>query len=157
MNLTDIAFEDFLKNVIPFIQPNEILDCPLRETNQYLDLVKMLPQKNHVLWKRVVLNYSAKMYDRDLAFYGLDQEELLLNVENLLPDTITILYYYYFGVDLREYNLIEEYDEYYYKSDALKIPTYHIECAVCRAVSQDYNILHNYIEGFIEGKSQRSN
>jgi len=153
MNLTDEAFEDFLKHVIPFIQPNEVLDCPLRETNEYKSLVKMLPDNSHVLWNRVVLNYSALRFEHDIAFYGIFQDDLINNLENLLPDTLVVLYYYYFSIDLRTHKLIEEFDEYYYTNESEKIPFFHIEKSVCSAVSLDYIILHNYIKGFLEGKS----
>jgi hypothetical protein len=151
MNLTDTAFEDFLKNVIPLIKPNKILDCPLEETNQYQDLKSILKKKEHIFWDRVILNYSAKIYDRDIAFNGIYQDDLINKLEYLYPNTIANLYCYYFSIDLNKHELIEEDDEYYYVLGDEKLSAYAVEKCVCSAVSQDYNSLHNYIEGFLDG------
>jgi hypothetical protein len=151
MNPIERAFEDVLEHTIPYVLPNITLDCSLRETQQYNALIEILPKNNHVLWNRVVLNYSALKCDPDLAFYGIFQDSLLNNLERLSPDTIQILYFNYFDIDLIDFDLVEDNDEYYYISEDQKIRCFDVEKCVCSAISLDYNKLHEYIDGFFDG------
>jgi hypothetical protein len=157
MSLENQAFNDILKRTIPLILPNTILDCPLKETKEYEKLVSILPQKEHFLWDRVVLNYSAKLVNPDMLFFGMSMDRLMINLDNLYDNTIEFLFFYYFDVDISKWKLeMDENDEYYYESGDQKINQYTVQKLVCTVLAEDYNKLHFFIDGFLLGVSKNN-
>lgn len=155
MSLKNQAFQDILKRTIPLILPNTMLDGPLKETKEYQKLVAILPQKDHFLWDRVVLNYSAKLVDPDILFFGMSMDSLITNLDYLYENTIEFLFFYYFDIDISEWKLVmDENDEYYYESEDQKIDQFTVQKLACTALAEDYNKLHYFIDGFLLGLSK---
>ena len=151
MKYPEEAFKEILKHCIEIVEPNEILDCELIETNEYQKLWKELAKHEHPFWKRVVLNYSAKLCDSDLAFYGINSENIINDFEKLFPGTVEQLFLYYYHIDLNKWeeDFNEDDEEYYFTNQHEKISRLSIEKFVAIAVCNDYNELHSFIDGHL--------
>lgn len=132
------------------IFPNNEPEVDLSETDGFLDLWSRLKPNDHPFWRRVVLDYSAKIFDTDLAFYGMYPEDLMRNFERLSPNTFAELSIYYYGINLGEWTEIEIEDEIYYKYYDEQISKYRLQELVAMALCNEYNELYQYIEGFLK-------